>query len=246
MRLLAANVLVFVLQQYFGSVANALVFVPALVLVRPWTLVSYMFLHAGLSHILFNMLGLFFFGPRLEARLGSRAFLGLYFISGIAGALATFAFSFSTPIIGASAGVFGVMLAFAMFWPRERIYIWGVLPIEARWMVVGMTVLALVGSRSSASGIAHFAHLGGFAGGWLFLKVREWRSPARRFQAKVHPAAVRPVGEDALRRWSQIPLENVHEVNREEIHRLLAKAQANGVRSLTVTERETLDRFTPE
>ena len=118
--LLFANIGVYFLQQTVDVVNYALfVFVPQLVLRRPWTLVTYMFLHAGTMHLVFNMLGLFFFGPRVEERLGSRSFLYLYFISGITGALLSLFMGQTAQIIGASGGVFGVMLAFAWFWPDD-------------------------------------------------------------------------------------------------------------------------------
>ena len=77
------------------------------------------------------MIGLFFFGPRLESRLGSRGFLLLYFVSGLGGAVFSLLFAREAAVVGASGAVFGVLLGFAMFWPRERIYIWGVLPVQA-------------------------------------------------------------------------------------------------------------------
>src|SRR5690606_6055110 len=134
--LLMANVGVFFIQVTMPVLASALVFVPRLVLVRPWSLVTYMFLHGGLMHIGFNMLVLFFFGPRVEARIGSRRFAILYFISGISGALLSFLFSPNASVIGASAGVFGVMMAFAYYWPDAIIHIWGVLPVPARVLVI--------------------------------------------------------------------------------------------------------------
>lgn len=123
-RFLGANLIVFFVQTTMPAFADAFVFVPRLALFRPWTIVTYMFLHAGISHILFNMVGLFFFGSRVEERLGSKRFVQLYFISGISGALLSVAFAPNAAIIGASAAVFGVMLAFAMFWPRDQILIW--------------------------------------------------------------------------------------------------------------------------
>ena len=170
LRLIVVNVGVFLLTAANPRVLGLLAFVPRFALVQPWTFVTYQFAHAGLGHLLFNMLGLFFFGSRLEAHLGPRHFLGLYLASGVAGALLSF-LNFNTPIIGASAAVFGVFLGFARFWPRERVYIWGVLPVEARVLVVVMTVLALFGGFGfGGGGIAHFAHLGGFLGGWLYLR----------------------------------------------------------------------------
>ena len=239
-RLILANVVVFILQMARPALTDALAFVPALVAYRPWTLVTYMFTHGGFSHILFNMLALFFFGPRLESEIGSRHFLGLYFVSGIMGAV----FSIFTPftaIIGASGAVFGVMLGFAYQWPRERIYIWGILGIEARWFVAVMTVLSLAGGFGvGQSGIAHFAHLGGFVGGFAYLK---WMRRASRQAAFPTGVEQRVPSNADVQRWMQIPRENLHEVNRTELDRILAKITSSGPGSLTNAEREFLDRF---
>jgi membrane associated rhomboid family serine protease len=137
-------------------------FIPSEILLRPWTIITYMFAHGNFWHLFWNMLGLFFFGPPLESRWGSREFLKFYFICGMGGAALSFLFAFHAPIIGASAAVYGVMLAFAMNWPNMAIYIWGILPVKAKWLIAFLTaasVLALVGGASD--GVAHRAHLGG-------------------------------------------------------------------------------------
>ena len=126
LRLVVANVGVFLLTAANPRLLGLLAFVPRFALSQPWTIITYQFAHGGVAHLLFNMLGLFFFGSRLEAHLGARHFLGLYFASGVAGALLSF-LSYGTPIIGASAAVFGIFLGFARYWPRERVYIWGIL-----------------------------------------------------------------------------------------------------------------------
>ncbi len=247
-RLLAANVVVYVLTRVLAVIPlGPLVLVPILVPVRPWTLVTYMFLHANFTHLLFNMLGLFFFGPRLEGRLGGRQFLWLYFASGLMGA----ALSIFTPlvaIVGASGAVFGVFLGFAMFWPRERIYIWGVFPVEARVLVAVMTALALFGGLTGGGGVAHFAHLGGFAGGYLYLKWLDRHSPAKKWRKKVEASARKSSGnaQDDLERWERIRREDLHQVNRAEFDRVLEKLHANGAGSLTPDERAFLDRFSPD
>ncbi|MFQ5705169.1 MAG: rhomboid family intramembrane serine protease [Gemmatimonadales bacterium] len=245
-RIVYANVAMFLLTGVFRVIPEApLVFRPVLVLSQPWTPVTYMFLHAGFGHIFFNMLALYFFGPRLEARLGSRPFLGLYFTSGIMGAM----LSVVTPrvaIIGASAAVFGVLLGFARYWPRDKIYIWAVLPIEARTLVVLMAVFSLyAGFSGRGGGIAHLAHLGGFVGGFLYLKWWERRSPAARFQAKARAPAARPrtVESTDIRRWSQISQKDLHPVNREELDRVLDKINQSGVASLSADERDFLERL---
>lgn len=241
-RLILANVAVFIAMMAYPPVIRWLVLIPALVLGRPWAVVTYMFLHAGPFHLLFNMLGLFFFGPRLEARLGERHFLGLYLVSGLAGALLS-VFTPYARIVGASGAVFGVLLGFARYWPHERILIWGIVPIEARWLVVILTVLALWGGiTGSQGGVAHFAHLGGFAGGYLYLKWRERTSPAARFRAKAAPAPKKMSGGD-VERWRKVNLETLHQVNREEYQRILRKIESDGAGSLTASERAFLDRF---
>ena len=203
-----------------------------------------MFLHAGFMHILFNMLVLFFFGPRLEARLGGRQFLTLYFVSGIAAALVSVPFTPHVPIVGASGAIFGVLVGFARFWPREHVYIWGILPIESRWLVaLAVAVSLYLGVTGSASGIAHFAHLGGIAGGFLYLKWMDWRSPARKFKKKAAPPPAAAFGTADLDRWRRIRREDIHPLNREELDRILDKIGTEGIGSLTADERSFLERF---
>ncbi|MGH7540592.1 MAG: rhomboid family intramembrane serine protease, partial [Gemmatimonadota bacterium] len=210
---------------------------------RPWTVISYQFLHANLAHLFFNMIALFFFGPRLEVRLGSRHFLGLYLTSGVFGAL----LSVTTPgaaIVGASGAVFGVLLGYARFWPRDRILIWAIIPVEARVFVVFLTVLSLVSGLSGRGGnIAHFAHLGGFLGGWVYLKLRERTSPARKFQHKTESAGVRMKERDVLEQWKRIEAASLHEVNREEYERISEKIRSQGPSSLSARERTFVERF---
>ncbi|MGH7562581.1 MAG: rhomboid family intramembrane serine protease [Gemmatimonadales bacterium] len=246
LRLLLANVAVFFLQVALPPLTYGFEFRPALALTRPWTVVTYMFLHGGLTHLLFNMLSLYFFGPRLEDRVGSGHFIRLYAVSGILGALLSLVFSPNAAIIGASGAVFGVMLGFAYFWPRDPIYIWGVFPIEARWLIAFMTVMALLGASRAGGGdmIAHFAHLGGFVGGWLYIKLMQRRSGLEKFRRQGRPATPRletPSG--AMERWSRIRRDDLHEVNRDELDRILDKISAHGIGSLTPGELEFLDRF---
>jgi membrane associated rhomboid family serine protease len=241
-RLIAANVVMFLATYVYQGLYWQLVLVPALILERPWTLVTYMFLHGGFGHIGFNMLALFFFGSRVEARIGSRHFIWLYFVSGIAGALLSLVFTPRAYIIGASGAVFGVSFAFAYFWPRDRIYIWGVLPIEARWLVILTAGVAIFGGFTGAqAGIAHFAHLGGYAGGWLYLWWMDRRATAgrRAWQKKVSA----PAGTVDSRRIATIDLSRVHPVNRDEVNRILDKINKSGLDSLTSEERTFLSHF---
>ena len=249
LRLLIANIAVYLIAQPGSPLFRLLMFVPAWVLVRPWTLITYMFLHAGLWHILFNMLGLYFFGPRLEARIGSRDFLILYLLAGLTGALLSFFFEFGSPIVGASGAVFGVLLGFAHFWPHERIYIWAILPVPARVMVIGFAILSLSsGITGSGAGIAHFAHLGGFAGAWIYLRIRARRSKA--FRRKATPEAEASaldrisgrVGREE-KKWESIEVGRLHEINRHEVERIREKIRERGSSSLTPDERAFMNRM---
>jgi len=241
--LIVANVAIYLLETVSPGVAQALMLVPLLAVQRPWTVVSYMFVHAGLFHVGFNMLALYFFGPRVELVLGTQRFVILYLVSGLVGALASFIFTPTAAIVGASAAVFGVMLAYASYWPNDLIYVWGIVPIPARWFVIGMTAISLfAGFGGMQAGTAHFAHLGGFLGGWLCLKWLQRYSPAAKFRAAA--SALRYPREDiarSLERWRRIPLDALHPVNREEIERLLRKGEGGEV--LTPQERAVLDRF---
>jgi membrane associated rhomboid family serine protease len=244
-RLLFLNVVMYVLTLAVPGLGDLFMFVPALILTRPWTIVTYMFLHGSLGHIFFNMLALYIFGPRIEARLGGRRFLGLYLVSGVMGGV----LSFTSPmigVIGASGAVYGVMFAYARYWPRDVFHIWGVIPVEVRWLVIGLTVFSLVsGYRATGDGIAHFAHLGGFLGAFIYLQVLDRMTGARRFKERA-VAAPRPSlesGSAAVARWARIPRDGLHPVNLEELDRIMAKIQMEGVGRLTPDERDFLDRF---
>ncbi len=239
-RLIVLNILMFFVQMTAPAFASQLELVPAFVLARPWTIVTYMFLHGGLGHIFFNMLGLYVFGPRVEQRIGSERFVALYFISGISGALLSLLLGNYMAVIGASGAVFGVTLAYARFWPRDRVYVYFVIPVEVRWLVIIYAAISIVGF---GGGIAHFAHLGGFAGAMLYLLYLEHAQGTKRFRR----TATAPLKErDAmLGNWRNVNRAAVHDVNKAEVDRILDKISASGLASLTPQERLFLSNFVP-
>ena len=232
----------FLLQIVAPGFADLLVFYPPVVLLRPWSILTYMFVHGSPMHIIFNMIALYFFGPRVEERIGSRRFTILYFLSGFTGALLSLIFAPMSPIIGASAGVFGVMMAFAYYWPEVQILVWGIIPVPARMMVILTTLLAFwSGFGGVRDNIAHFAHLGGYAGAYLYLR---WLDRARSsFRRKA--TAAPPEASKRIEGWQSIDLARVHEVNREQLNRILDKIHAQGLASLTPDERIFLSNFVP-
>ena len=154
----------------------------------PWQVVTYGFLHGDLMHLVFNMLALAMFGGPVERVLGTRRF-AIYWFTCVAGAglvqlvVATLALQESGnpyPTLGASGGVFGVLLAFGMMFPQQRVMLlFPPIPMKAWVLVVGYGVLELVlGITRTQSGVAHFAHLGGMAFGLILLLA--WRRPRRR------------------------------------------------------------------
>jgi membrane associated rhomboid family serine protease len=258
-RLLLANVALFFISGAVPALYATMALVPAWTVTRPWTLVSYMFLHGGFWHLGFNMLVLYFFGPRLESRLGSRVFLQLYFFSGIVAGLVSVAapyvlptFSTYTAVVGASGALYGVLLAFAHYWPDERILIIPIpVPIRIRTMVILATLLAVGGIALEVAGspqrIAHHAHLGGFLGAWLFMKWRERNSSAAKFKREAEGGQRRGwlQDRDAAQRWAAIDRESLHPVNREAYDEIMEKLRTEGLSSLTDRERAFLDRFSP-
>jgi membrane associated rhomboid family serine protease len=246
-RLLIANGVVFLATAgLFGQSAllplDWLAFQPKLVLLRPWTLLTYMFVHGGFWHLFFNLLVLFFFGPPLEERWGSRGFIKYYLICGMGGAVLSFVFAINSAVIGASAAVYGVMLAFAMNWPDVPIYVLGIFPVKAKWMVAILAVFALFSAASGArDGVAHFAHLGGFAAGWIYLKLdfrtnRTWNKLKRMVnRPKLTVVSGMPQPEKPR------PRSPVDERAYDDVDKVLDKISTKGMASLTPEERKLLD-----
>jgi rhomboid family protein len=214
---------------------------------RPWTVVTYIFLHAGIGHILLNMLGLFFFGGRLETKLGARRFLLLYFLSGVGAAVFSLVFAWQSPVVGASGAVYGILAGYAMFWPKERIYIYGIIPVQARILAGLLVFFSLYsGLSGSNSGTADFAHLGGLVVGAAYLKLLTFRQGKgkRDFQRKVNQTPSSGMADrEIVQRWVAVDLAGLHEINRSEFVTLLARVDADGLRSLTTEERQFLDRM---
>ena len=134
------------------------------------------------------------------------------------------------------------MLAFAMFWPRDQILIWGIIPVQARWLVIITTVMAMYsGLGGSRGGVADFAHLGGYLGAWLFLRLID---PAKRV-ARFKASTIGKPSANVLTNWKQVDVTRVHEVNRDEVNRMLDKINLSGLASLTPQERLFLSNFVP-
>ena len=145
---------------------------PDLVTYKFWTIFTYMFVHASFWHLAGNMLFLWVFGPRVEHAWGSGAFVRYYVLCGLGGMLAHVLLAHESALVGASAAIYGVMLAYAVRWPDTEFLLWFVVPVRAKWLVAGCVLIDLVlglSTSGASSGVAHFAHLGGLVTGWLYL-----------------------------------------------------------------------------
>lgn len=151
---------------------------------RPWQLVTYSFLHGSAPHLFFNMLALYMFGSDLERVFGSRRYIAYYLACVVAAAIAQLLVASASsappyPTLGASGGVFGLLMAFALYFPRRTVVlIFPPIPLPAWLFVTLYGIIELyLGVTGTQAGVAHFAHLGGMAGG--FLVLRYWRGSRR-------------------------------------------------------------------
>ena len=261
-RLLVANLLVFLLQVTLFTSPRFLAafgFQPLLALERPWTFLTYMFLHAGPLHLAFNLLALFMFGAPVEDRLGSRSFIWFYLLCGLGGAALSFMLMMvvrvAGPIVGASGAIYGLMVAFAWYWPDAPIYVFPFpVPIPAKWLVTFAVAISLVLALppfNGSDGVAHLAHLGGVAVGLLYLKAQDLRlGRAERHLRRVSEPSVlvtpAPRARGGVARGGggsapqQKPRSAPDDRAHAEIDRVLDKISATGIESLTPAERKFL------
>ena len=180
--IIIANVVAFVATWMAPSLVELLGLRPSDVLpgMQVWRPLTYMFLHSGFFHILFNMLALWMFGVELERMWGSRYFVKYYFVCGLGGAatmlvlafvpVAGFSSLYSVLTVGASGAIYGILLAFALYVPHRPIIMFFVFPVPAKYAVMIMGGIALLASTGGPGGTAHAAHLGGLVAGYLFLR----------------------------------------------------------------------------
>ena len=273
--LLALNIGVYFLQLTLfapATVYSALALDPARFPGTWWTVLTYMFVHAWLAHLAFNMFTLWMFGPRLEHVWGTRSFVQFYLWSGLGGAIAHLIFAQHSAVIGASGAISGVLVAYALRWPDEEVYLFGVIPMKSRWLIAAMIGMNIIFALSPGSGIDWTAHVGGMAFGWVFLKlsslggltrVKGWVSAAPE-ESEDMPRAVprnrspmrdqaRGVDEVVARSNAVVlreskPLQHVpkQESPKEyaaRVNRVLDKISQQGIDSLSRDERRLLEEM---
>jgi membrane associated rhomboid family serine protease len=232
--LIIANVIVFLIQQTAGLEFLRLFGLSPFAVIHRfwvWQLVTYLFLH-----LLFNMLALWMFGSELEALWGRSEFTKYYFLTGVGAGLTTLAFSFRSPgiTVGASGAIYGLLLAYGLAFPDRLIYVYFLIPIRAKILVIVFAAMEfLLSFRYTPDGIGHFAHLGGMVFGFLYLKL-DWRT--------VHSARVLKDWWRTGRIRAEARRQEERERLRQEVDVILEKISREGMDSLTRRERETLER----
>jgi membrane associated rhomboid family serine protease len=180
--IIGVNIAMFLLTTFLPTLLVKLGLVPQSVVheLRVYQLVTYMFIHAGLLHLVFNMLTLWMFGTELERMWGTRFFVKFYFICGIGAGVLTLLLSllpigplrqlYFSDIVGASGAIFGLLLAYGMYFPERQIYMYLIFPIPARIFVLIMGAITLFLALSDSGGVANATHLGGLLVAYVYLK----------------------------------------------------------------------------
>jgi len=237
--LLIANGVVFLLQnltqgqlyEWFAARGQ-----PPLVALQVWRLIAFQFLHGSLGHILFNMLGLYFFGTAIERTMGSKKFIYFYLTCGGIGGLifvisTMFGFYKGGYLVGASGGVLGLMAAMAIFYPKAKVYLYFLFPIPIRVLIIAITIIYTINIlRGGDNAGGDLCHLGGMATGFVWLLGR---GHFNTLWLKQRQGAYRRKQEDEAKLQF-------------EVDRILAKVKEQGMQSLTRKEQETLRQATKQ
>jgi membrane associated rhomboid family serine protease len=258
--IITLNVGVFILQTllsifspvYSNALIQAFAFFPdwQTALFQPWRAVTYMFLHGGVFHLVFNMLWLWWLGRHVEESMGPRSFSVIYFGAGLGGALFNVLVApilGFTPVIGASGAVYGIMVAFAMLYPTMPIMLILLPPIQARYVVAGLIAIDVL-LLGSSDGTARIVHLAGAGIGYLLMKAHaggqdlsQWMLPVEQFWYRLkgvyQKQKSRPKNKNM---YSVSDVEIVDETEQSELDEILEKISEKGYDGLTKEEKKKL------
>lgn len=262
--LIAVNVIIFIFQAFFGGIqiggqslnrliVNWLGFDPNLgtAVTQPWRFVTYMFLHGGGFHLLFNMLWLWWMGRAVEEGLGPRTFAVIFFGAGIGGAVFHIALSFlygTSMVIGASGAVFGVMVAFAYMYPTMPIMLFLLPPIQARYVVAGLIVFDVL-FIGAGDNVARLVHLGGAGIGYLLVRAHYNGTDLTKFVRPIeriwNPKLAGSPGKNKKRKknrdmYSVSDVEILDEEEVSDLDDILEKISKHGYDGLTKEEKKRL------
>lgn len=223
-----------------------------------WQLVTFQFMHANFLHLLLNCVAIYIFGTGVEEALGRKSFYVLYFSSGILGGLVQAVLGlvlkgsiFEAPVVGASAGAFGLTAAFALLYPDSLLMLFFVIPVKAKYLLPFSVVMAVIFMivPSKGGNVAHAAHLGGMVAGYIFVKYAvhwQFRWPRRTQTRRRSTRRLIRVPANKPSDWRDtVPVEEElppEEFLSKEVDPILDKISAQGIQSLTDRERRILER----
>lgn len=244
--IIIVTVAIWIIQQFNSTISAYLVLYPLSTgLFLPWQLVTHMFAHGGPFHLLFNMLMVWMFGTTLEREFGLKKFLLIYFISGVGTGIVHFLF-FDYPVLGASAAVYGLMTAFAYFWPNAVLYVFGIIPLKARTLVIILIVFGLfMGMNQARDNIAHFAHVLGAVIAFIYLQIAFKKySLFGSIGSKIQEKS----GEfsDKMKSSKKEKVVYKEDWTKQKVDELLEKVSKHGINSLTRKEKDFLDRVSSD
>lgn len=220
-----------------------------------WQLFTYMFMHAGFMHLLFNMFALWMFGMELENTWGSKKFFLYYLFCGLGAGLSNLIigplFNQGGPTVGASGAVYGILLAFGMLFPNRPIFLYFFIPIRAKYFVmIFMAIELYAGITGTRDGIAHFAHLGGAAFGFLLLMIDSGKVPAIKWWNTIRSIYGKPSRYPTANRGEKEQVSNAKffdiqsrkEIDPDQkiIDEILDKISRDGYQNLTEEEKKIL------
>jgi membrane associated rhomboid family serine protease len=222
-----------------------------------WQLITYQFLHANFSHILFNMIGLWMFGIEIEHIWGSRKFLYFYLLCGVVAGLFNLFLTpllgeIPAPTVGASGAIYGVLIAFALFFPNRYIFLYFFIPVKAKYLIGFFVILEFL-MVNSGGNVAHLAHLGGALAGFIFIlldsksqielknifrkNTYQQKTPLNPFGKMSNPFKKKTDTQEA----HFYDLENgQRDISQEEIDEILDKISKSGYQNLTAQEKKVL------
>lgn len=200
---------------------------------QPWRLITYQFLHAGIRHILYNMLILYYFGPLLERQWGSKKFITFYLLCGAMGGvvypiLVLSGFFHPIPLVGASGSIYGILAAAAILMPQLKLYVMGIFPLKLRTLAIILVAVSILLLLRGYNAGGEAAHLAGVAAGAAYVL---WHPQHRKIRVKRKPVE-----------WKK----KIHQQRnfQAEIDRILDKVHTRGITSLTRQEKKTLQEAT--
>jgi len=240
------TIIIFTVSIYLGQwifpgwleLAGALIPEKTIFSFQIWRVFSYIFLHGSFFHILLNLFMLWSFGKELEYLWGTKEFIKYFFLCGIGAACFNLILDpFSTGrIIGSSGAIYGLLVAFAMNFPNSVIYLYGLIPVRTKHFVILLTAIEFLASFEGSSTIARFAHLGGMATGFAYLKFFSFRSLVDQSYSKLKNSLFT---KERLIKRVDIGTEDLT----KEVDKILEKVLKTGPGSLTENEREVMRRY---